>query len=382
MKVCFVTLSRSDYASLAPVLRAALAAPGIEATLAVGGSHLLERYGRSIDDVRRDGFAIEREIDFLGEGDDSAAELAHAQARACAAFADYFQASAPERVFLLGDRWELLAAAGTASLLRIPILHHSGGDITQGSTDNQTRYALTALAHQHLVAHDEHRRRLLAIGEESWRVTHVGEPALVGIDAGYRGDIRAELGVGDRPFALATWHPTVFDRLDFAAQAALFTRALELLDIDIVLTAPNPDPGSGPIHDALARFAAARPAVHLFDNLGAERYHAAMAEAEFMIGNSSSGIWEAPSFGLPVVNIGNRQQDRLRGDNVIDTAADLDAIRHALAGLDAVRARPGVRARRNPYLREDTLAAIVDAIGLEITRERLLAKHFVDPLGP
>ena len=149
-----------------------------------------------------------------------------------------------------------------------------------------------------------------------------------------------------------------------------------------MLTAPNPDPGSDTVYRALLDFAARQPRVHLFENLGAERYHAAMAAADFMIGNSSSGIWEAPSFGLPVINLGSRQQDRLRGENVIDVELDADAVEAALAGLNDVRARDAVRRRQNPYAREDTLPAILRAIRLDLPPEKLLAKRFVDPLQP
>ena len=381
-RVTFVTLSRSDYASLRPVIRAALADGELDVTVVAGGSHLLARFGRSIDEIAADGIAVNRVVDFLEEDDDTPAELAHAYARACRDFAQLLGDEPPDLLFILGDRWEMLAAATTASLLRIPIVHHSGGDITQGSADNQNRYALSALAHLHLVALEQHRDRLVRLGEEDWRVVCVGEPALTEVELAYAGDIHRELGLTPSvPFVLATYHPTSFDDLDFEAQVRFFISALELIDMDIVVTAPNPDAGSKTIYRELHDFAARRPRVHLFENLGPARYHAAMGAAEFMIGNSSSGIWEAPSFGLPAINLGNRQRDRLRGENVIDVGFDLTAVGRAIGRVEEIRSLAALRQRRNPYCRDDTLQLILNALKQDLPRSKLLAKEFVDPPG-
>ena len=380
-KSCFITLSRSDYTSLRPVIKAAQRDSEIDAIVVAGGSHMLDRFGNSIEDIRSDGIDIDKAIDFLDEEDDSDADIARAFTRASQAFVEYLEAERPDSVFILGDRWEMLAVASVASLLRIPIIHHSGGDITQGSRDNQTRYALSMLAHIHLVALDQHRQRLLQMGEEDWRVVTVGEPALTEIAKQVSGDVRAGLGLeAGAKFVLATYHPTSFDVLDFSDQVKAFLSALDLIDMDILLTAPNPDPGSNTTYQQLQSYAESRPKVQLFENLGADRYYAAMGAAEFMIGNSSSGIWEAPSFGLPVINLGNRQQDRLRAENVIDAALDQAAVGQALTQLDEVRSRKTVQQKHNPYVRDDTLALILDVIKRGTASDKLLAKVFRDPL--
>lgn len=379
--VCFVTLSRSDYTSLRPVIRAAREDAEIQVRLVAGGSHLLRRFGSSIDDIRADGFDIDEVIDFLREADDSALDIARAFARASEAFVEYFNRHRPRYVFILGDRWEMLAVAQAASLLAIPIVHHSGGDITQGSADNQTRYLLSMLSHLHLVALEQHRQRLLCMGEEPWRVSWVGEPALTEIGADPAIDLYARLGLKPgTAFVLATYHPTSYEILSVDEQASAFVGLLDLIQDDIVLTAPNPDPGSATFLRKLQEYAGARANVHLFENLGADFYHAAMDRARFMIGNSSSGIWEAPSFGLPVINIGNRQQDRLRGENVIDVGFDTPAVERAIGEVDDLRARDSLRQRINPYVRAETLTLILDAIKQDIAEDRLLAKVFVDPL--
>ena len=381
--VCFVTLSRSDYASLRPVALAALADPAIDARVVAGGSHLLQRYGHTIDQIRADGLPVHEQAAFLAETDDSPAQLAAGYARAVAEFVRIFTEQAPDYVFVIGDRWEMLAVVSVASMLQIPIVHHSGGDITQGSADNQTRYALTTLSHLHLVALPEHRERLLRMGEEDWRVTTTGEPALTTLSefAAAVPDIRARLGLAaGEPFVLATFHPTSFDTASPEQQVDLFLRVLETIPCAVVLTAPNPDTGSDLFLKKYRAFAAAHPNVRLYDSLGGPAYYAAMAQAQYMIGNSSSGLWESASFRLPAINIGPRQQGRVHGDNVLHAPLELPAVAAAIAQASLPAFRAGLSGE-NPYVSPDTLPLILDCLKQPRDRARLLAKRFVDPLS-
>lgn len=377
----FVSLSRSDYASTRPVVRAALADKAIDVTFIVGGSHLLKRFGHTVEQIEGDGLPIHAKADFLHESDDRPAELAQSYARAVKAFTDIFTKTTPDFVFAVGDRWEMLAVASAASMLQIPIVHHSGGDITQGSADNQTRYAISCLAHLHLVALPEHRERLLRMGEESWRVTTTGEPALTELGTNARAvpDIHKHLGLKpDEPFVLATFHPTSFDKLSPEQQIDGFLEALDTITERIVLTAPNPDAASELFLRKLKAYAQAKPQVQLHDSLGTA-YYAAMAGARYMIGNSSSGLWEAPSFNLPVVNIGPRQQGRVHGDNVVNVPLDVSKITAAIARVT----NPDFRAAlggANPYVRPDTLERILGCLKQPRDKAQLLAKRFVDPL--
>ena len=380
-EVCIVTLSRSDYTSLRPLIKSLRNDTDITTLVLAGGSHVLQHFGNSIEDIYKDGIEVNHVIDFLKESDNTELDIARAYSRAYDMCLEYFSSTRPQAIFILGDRWEMMAVANAASLLRIPIIHHSGGDITQGSLDNQTRYAISMLSHIHLVALEEHRERLLRMGEEEWRVICVGEPALSDIQNCDATNICAELGLqAEATFVLACYHPTTFDELSFTEQVKFFTQVLDTIDMDIVLSAPNPDPGNLTFYETLQNYAELHANVHLRENLGAERYHAAMAAAEFMIGNSSSGIWEAPSFGLPVINIGKRQEDRFRADNVIDIDIDLDQVRHAISEVDAVRSRAGVLQKNNPYVKANTLELISEAIKQNVPRDKILAKIFVDPL--
>jgi len=369
IKVHFITLSRSDHASVAPVVRAARARKSLEAKLIAGGSLLLKRYGRIVDSIE---LPVHATVPFLREEDDSPADLARAAGRAATAFAELLAKDRPDYVFILGDRWEMLPAASAASMLGIPIVHHSGGDITQGSADNQTRYALSCLAHLHLVALPEHAARLARMGEESWRITVTGEPALTELSR------HAAAPATGAPFVLATFHPTSFDPLPIPRQIKVFVEALALVKGPLVITAPNPDSDSGLFAQELQAFARSRPDTRYVESLGAD-YYAAMRAASLMIGNSSSGLWEAPSFRLPAVNIGPRQQGRAHGDNVINVPLEKDAIAAAIAQASA----PSFRSRlsgNNPYVRPDTLELILGALEKPHGRDALLAKRFIDPL--
>ncbi len=381
--VYFVTLSRSDYASLRPVVRAALADGAIDAKLIAGGSHLLARYGNTIEEIKKDGLAVHAVADFLAENDDTPAEFAHAYARAVAAFVRIFTAGHPDYVFVVGDRWEMLAVVSAASMLQIPVVHHSGGDITQGSADNQTRYALTCLSHLHLVALPQHRERLLAMGEEDWRVITTGEPALTEL-ATYKQsvpDIHKALRLTPgEAFVLATFHPTSFDKLPPEKQIDTFLKALDSITDTIVLTAPNPDSASDLFYRKLQEYAAKHRHVRLRESLGSGQYYAAMAAAKYMIGNSSSGLWEAPSFALPVINIGPRQQGRVHGANVVNVPLDVADITAAIQQVSDPAFRKKLSAKDNPYVRPDTLELILSCLKQKYDKAELLAKRFVDPL--
>ena len=383
-RIDLVTLHRSEFSALKPVWRAAHRSEKIEARLVAGGSHLLARFGESIEAVRAAGreFGAEPtvEIAFLGEDDDSDAQIAAAFARAAAAFAARYAADPPDAVFLIGDRWEALAVACAASMSRIPIIHHSGGDLTQGSADNQTRYAISQLAHRHLTALPEHSERLIAIGEEPWRVETVGEPSLAEISA--PPDPRGEIGLAPgAPFALATFHPSSFDTLPPEAQIQCFIEALSALDIALVITAPNADAHGGAFYRALQAFAAQTPRALVVENLGERLYHAAMAHADLMIGNSSSGIWEAPSFGLPVINLGRRQEGRRRGANVLDAPLQSEAIAAAIATAREEAFRASAQTAVNPYVQMDCLERILAVLEDPTPSDKLLAKLLNDPLG-
>ena len=373
-KVAIISLSRSDYASVKPVALAVQDDDDLEMMFVAGGSHCLNRFGNTIESIKDDGIAITHRVDFLDEDSDTVVDLATAQAKAVDAFTKIFIKDRPDIVFILGDRWEMTAAAIVASALRILICHHSGGDITQGSADNQTRYVLSTLSHLHCVALDQHKNRLLKMGEEDWRITVTGEPALTMLTDG-QGEFDQQ-----EPFVLATFHPTSYDDVSFENQIEFFISVLDLIESQIILTAPNPDQNSGEFYKRLKQFSETKPNIKLVESLGAQ-YYAAMSKAEMMIGNSSSGLWEAPSFALPVINIGKRQEDRIRGSNVIDIGYDIREAKDAIKRAKSSDFLNSLRDYENPYVKDDTIDLILGQLKTPVSSEKLLAKHFIDPIG-
>jgi UDP-hydrolysing UDP-N-acetyl-D-glucosamine 2-epimerase len=383
-KISFFSFSRSDYASLKPVIIDALEDKGLQVEVVAGGSHLLNRFGQTIKNFEKDNIPVHEITDFMQESDDSNEDMAKAAIKGYSLFVKYLLKSKPDYVFILGDRWELLPLSEAAFLLRIPIIHHSGGDITQGALDNQVRYAVSMKSHVHLVGMDEHRLRLLKMGEEAWRVVTVGEPALTHINklAESVTDVHSQLGLENmQKFVLATFHPTTFESISVTQQADVFLAALKNINLPVILTAPNPDPGSKYFLEELERFVAGNSRVRIFQSLGDKLYYAAMMNAEFMIGNSSSGIWEAPSFKLPVLNIGKRQDGRTRAINVVDVPLHLDKILEGIKKVSAPEFKSQLKDVTNPYGFAGTSELILKTIKQLPERNILLEKKFVDPLG-
>lgn len=382
-KICIVSFSRSDYTSLFPVMLAASKDKDIDLEIIAGGSHVLERFGSSINQFKVDGLTVSKVIDFMKPSDNTNEDMAEAYHSLYFEFLKYAKESKPDYIFILGDRWEMLAVSNVAMLLRIPVIHHSGGDITQGSLDNQTRYTLSAQSHIHLVALEEHRRRLIHLGEEPWRVITTGEPALTMLKeySSEENDPREALGLEPNDkFVLATFHPTANDSKNEEEQINIFIKALLSIKENVIVTAPNPDPGANTLYGKLLKISSDYKHIKLYENLGAKLYYGCMNQAEFMIGNSSSGLWEAPSFKLPVINIGSRQKDRVHSTNVIHSDICYESIINAIQKLDSDSFKSLLSKSSNPYVHEDTIPKILESFKKHINKETLLAKIFLDPL--
>lgn len=382
-KICIPTFSRSDYSSLSPVIIEAQKDREIELQVLVGGSHLLKRFGESVNDIKNDGIKIFMEIHFLGENDDSEIEFALAFSKLFEVFFNYLVTEKPDTVFILGDRWEMLACSQAANLLRVPIVHHSGGDLTQGSLDNQTRYVLTMQSHLHLVAIEEHKRRLVSMGEEDWRVRIVGEPALSRItEPTFLFESMSEIPSVpcQGNFVLATFHPTSFDQYSFEEQINMYIEILDCIEESVLLTAPNPDPSSKIFFDKLSDYVETKKNIYFLSNVGSKAYYTCMKFAKYMVGNSSSGIWEAPSFKLPVINIGRRQEDRLRAGNVIDCSLETEDFKKALNKIRSSEFKEKLRFVENPYVFKDTISEIVKTFKQDFKDPKVLQKKIVDPL--
>jgi UDP-hydrolysing UDP-N-acetyl-D-glucosamine 2-epimerase len=265
----------------------------------------------------------------------------------------------------------MLAPAATATALRIPIAHIEGGEVSQGAIDDQVRNALTKLSHVHFTSTEMARRRVIAMGEEAWRVHRAGAPSLDHLRRSKlldRSDLEARLHLQFMPPTIvAAWHPVTILR-DTNAEADAFFAALEGTGGQLILVYPNADAGGLALIERARAFAARRAQTYVFVNLDPVTYWSLLGQADAMIGNSSSGIMEAASFALPVVNVGMRQQGRERAANVIDTPAEAEAIRTALDRALDPAFRRGLAGMPNPYgdgTAAETIARVLATVSLE-----------------
>jgi UDP-hydrolysing UDP-N-acetyl-D-glucosamine 2-epimerase len=344
-RIAVVTGSRADYGLLRGILTRLQAANDVALSVIACGMHLVPRFGETWRVIEADGFPLAAKID-LKLDDDRAETVARGTGIGLSGFADVLPKLAPDLLVVLGDRYEIMAAAVASTLLNIPIAHIHGGEITAGAFDDAIRHAITKMACLHFVAAEPYRQRVIQMGEIPAFVFNVGAPGLDFADTApvlSRAELFAQLGIaGPERFLLVTLHPTTAQpQADGANAAALLGALAQVEDRSLIFTGVNADPGHRAIDDAIRGFVASRPdRAHLFTSLGSERYWSALRLADAVVGNSSSGILEAPAAGVPSINIGDRQQGRLRAASIIDCPADSTAILAALESILAGRFRP------------------------------------------
>ena len=381
-RIAVLTGTRADWFLLEPLARRLHADPRCEVQLVATAMHLLPEFGDTIATVRASGLPIAAEVPGLLPGDD-ALSAARSVAFAQGNLAEAFARLRPDLLVVLGDRAEAFSAGVAAFLQRIPLVHLHGGESTEGALDDGLRHALTKLASRHFVATEAYAERLRAMGEPPARVSVAGALGLDRI-VGHRPMPRAELlrtlGLVDRsPLVLLTFHPPTLagETAALAQCRAVVAGVLAAIPGTLVATYPNADAGGRALIAPLTGLAAAHGNAHLCPSLGA-RYLDVLAHADVMVGNSSSGILEAPSFRLPVVDIGDRQRGRLRQANVISCAPDPAAVADAIRRATASGFRAGLAAM--PAAFGDGRAAELIAAALLDEPLPALAKPFND--GP
>lgn len=369
-RIGVVTTSRADYSHLYWPLRALAEHPAVELGVFALGPHLSPAFGNTAQEIERDGFPIRARIECLLSSDTDTG-MAKTIGIALLGIADALTAWRPDLLLLIADRYEMLAPAAAALALRIPVAHIEGGEVSQGAIDDHVRNALTKLAHLHFTSTETARRRVISMGEEPWRVHRAGAPSLDHLRRSTlldRASLEARLGIAlARPAILAAWHPVTILQ-DTNAEADAFFSALAATTGQLIFVYPNSDAGSHALIERTRALAAARPGTHIFVNLDAATYWSLLGQVDAVIGNSSSGIMEAASFALPVVNVGMRQQGRERGANIMDAPAEAQAIRAALAGVLAPEFRAGLRGMANPYgdgAASETIVRVLTTVPLE-----------------
>lgn len=352
-KVCVVTGSRAEFGLLKWLLRDIDTSPTMALQLVVTGAHLSPEFGLTYREIEADGFRIDRRIETL-LASDTAVGATKSLGLGVTAFADAFADLTPDLLIVLGDRYELLAPVSAALLARIPVAHVHGGEVTEGAIDDAVRHAITKLSHLHFVATDAYRERVIQLGETPERVRVVGG---LGVDAISRIKLLDKVALsqaigfdfGERNL-LVTFHPETLSSLSPQAQVGALLQALDgFPEARLIITYPNADVGGQSIAALFEAYAGKRPGAKVYRSLGQLNYLSCLQFVDGVVGNSSSGLLEVPSFHVGTVNIGHRQLGRPRAESVIDCGVDEAQIAAALNTLfsDAFRARlPGVK---NPY---------------------------------
>jgi UDP-hydrolysing UDP-N-acetyl-D-glucosamine 2-epimerase len=377
-RICVVTGNRAEYGLLRWTMQEVRDDPALGLQVIVTGQHLEPRFGATARFIEEDGFAIDARVP-IGLGSGSAAQ---STARALAGIAEALERLKPDLVLLLGDRIEVHAAATAAMLQRVPIAHLHGGEATEGAIDEAIRHAVTKMAHLHFVSAEPHRRRVIQLGEAPERVFLVGAVGLDNLERLELLDAKAldkTLGAELGRFLLVTYHPATLMPGESARGAAAMLAALDRFPGHRVLvTGTNADPGGAEIRALIEAYASARPGrAILRESLGQLVYLSALGAAAAVVGNSSSGIIEAPSLSVPTVNIGERQRGRLRAPSVIDCVETEDAIASAIGRALDPAFRASLDPDATPYGRPGAARRIREVLK-SYPLDRIVMKSFYD----
>jgi UDP-hydrolysing UDP-N-acetyl-D-glucosamine 2-epimerase len=378
-KICFVTGSRADFGLLIWPMRAIRQTPGLTQQLIVTGMHLSPEFGYTINNIRDEGFDVDDAVETLLSSD-SGVGVAKSVGLGVIGFADAFARLKPDLVVVLGDRYETLAAAQAAMFMRLPMAHLFGGDVTEGAVDESIRHAISKMSHVHFVTNSESARRLTQLGEDPSRVFTVGSPGIDSIKRLTLMDrpaIGHEVGMalGERNI-LITFHPITVEADRSVGELDELFAALSGLDPEFRLffTLANADAEGRSLNDRIRTFVSGRPNAIAVASLGQLRYISLMNQADAVVGNSSSGIYEAPSLGVPTVDIGDRQKGRQRASSVFHAAPQ----RSVIAAAISLALQRGRQPTVNPYGDGETSRRVADVIAAIPDFRALLKKGFHD----
>jgi GDP/UDP-N,N'-diacetylbacillosamine 2-epimerase (hydrolysing) len=380
-KICIVTGTRAEYGLLRWVIEGVRDAEGLALQLLVTGMHLSPEFGLTHREIERDGFTIDAKVEMLLSAD-TATGVSKAMGLGLIGFSDALDRLRPDVLVVLGDRFEIFAAAAAAMVARVPIAHLHGGETTEGAFDEAIRHCVTKMSHLHFVAAEPYRRRVVQLGEHPDRVFLVGG---LGVDAIQRLDLldraalEASLGfqLGERNL-LVTFHPVTLESASSGQQMTELLAALhELQNTHLIFTMPNADNGSRELARMIDEFTDVHPNARAYASLGQLRYLSCMRLVDGVVGNSSSGLTEAPSFRVGTVNIGDRQKGRLSADSVIDCEPRRGAIAAALNRLYEPSFRQKLASVRNPYGDGGASRRVVEVLR-DHPLDRLLKKSFHD----
>ena len=379
-KICVVTGSRAEYGILRGLMKAIKDDPELQLQIIATNQHLSKLQGETYKEIEIDGFAIDFKVNMADdEAPDIANTTAKAMSRGISGFADAFDALQPDLLLILGDRYEMLAVASTALIYKIPIAHLHGGEITEGAFDDAIRHAITKMSHLHFTSTEAYRQRVIQLGEQPDRVFNVGALGVENImktDFMTKEDIEQSLNfqMTDKCF-LCTYHPVTLSNMSSETQIMNLLKALDdYQNYHIIFTYSNSDTNSQIIIKRIQEYVDRNQSRCMFiPSLGQRRYFSALKYVKAVIGNSSSGIIEVPSFGIPTLDIGDRQKGRIAADSVIHCGYSADEIKN---GLKEVISYASMEVN-NPYYKKGTCETILKVIKTS-PLDYIVQKHFYD----
>ena len=379
--ICIVTGSRAEYDLLYWLLTYIDDDPDLNLQLLVTGAHLSPDFGYTISKIEDDGFTINKKVEMILSADTSSG-ITKSTGLGMIGFADAFAELNPEIVVLLGDRYEILSAAFSAVVARIPIAHIHGGETTTGAFDEAIRHSITKMSYFHFVASEEYRKRVVQLGEQPDRVFLVGGLGVDGImraDLISKEELEDELGflIAPKTF-LITLHPVTLDNMSPRDQLNELFAALETMDdANFIFTAPNSDTGNSVIFNCINEFVSKNPDNSiLFNTMGRKRYLSCLQFVDAVVGNSSSGLLECPTFKIGTINIGDRQDGRLKADSVIDCEPNQKSILNAFNTLYSKDFQQILKGVKNPYGEGGASNRIIEILKNEVLPKDLKKKFY------
>lgn len=379
-RILVLSTSRADYGFLCPLLDVLMADPAIDLKLAVCGGHLSVEFGETVREIEADGRLVDSRFTTVLPEEEP---ISRSFALAITGFSETVARIQPDMVFLPGDRYEILAAASAALLSKVPVAHYAGGQLTEGAWDDAVRHAVTKLSHLHFTATEVYRQRIIQMGEDPRRVFAYGSLGLDNIrtmEAWSRDKLERDLGFsfGSRS-ALVTFHPATLSSDPPEQQLNELLAALDdFPELHLLFTQPNADEGGLSLSRMIKKYIDTRTdRALLVPSLGRMRYLSSLRIVDVVVGNSSSGIIEAPSFGIATVNVGDRQQGRTRAASVLDCPVRREAISGALAKALDPAFRASLKGTTNPY-GDGHAAEQIHRVLRDFPLEGLLCKHFFD----
>ena len=380
-KILAVTGARSEYDILFPVLEKLQLSNEFELEILVTGAHLSERYGKTVDIIERDGFTIAAKVDNLLDSDDKKSRVI-SLGNQIPAFTEVFDKVKPDIILVVGDREEAISVSLTGAYMDMVVAHIAGGDIAKdGNIDNSVRYATSKFSHIHFTILEEHNKTLLKLGEDDWRIFAVGNPALdrfLATPKLNKDDISKNIGfdISKDKYLVLIQHPIITDVANEGKNIRETLDAIVESGYKCLINYPNSDAGNFAIIEAYQEYVKNHQQLFLFKNLDRLNYINILRNASLLLGNSSSGIIEAPSLGLPVINIGSRQRGRFHAANVIFTDNDKSQIASAIKkSTTDENYISSIKKLKNPYGDGNSAAKIVEVLGSIEINDKLIHKN-------